>query len=86
MLKEVHLTSPLPTAQKAIEGRLNQRGFKIFAAIDQDAEAQNVGLTLKPTVLLIFGNPKVGTLLMQEDDQVAFELPSQPPLTKVSGL
>ncbi|MDR7662547.1 DUF302 domain-containing protein [Limosilactobacillus fermentum] len=69
------MTSPLPTAQQAIEDRLNQRGFKIFAAIDQAAEAQNVGLTLKPTVLLIFGNPKVGTLLMQEDDQVAFELP-----------
>ena len=60
MLKEVHLTSPLPTAQQAIEDRLNQRGFKIFAAIDQAAEAQNVGLTLKPTVLFIFGNPKVG--------------------------
>ncbi|WP_329518196.1 DUF302 domain-containing protein [Limosilactobacillus fermentum] len=51
-----------------MEDRLHQRGFKIFAAIDQAAEAQNVGLILKSTVLLIFGNPKVGTLLMQEGD------------------
>jgi uncharacterized protein (DUF302 family) len=47
----------------------------IFATIDQAAAARGVGLTLRPTTLIIFGNPKGGTPLMESFPLVALELP-----------
>nr|MBI3612259.1 DUF302 domain-containing protein [Nitrospirota bacterium] len=47
-----------------IEKAVTEKGMKIFARIDHGGEAKNVGLDMKPTVLLIFGNPKGGTALM----------------------
>jgi|GEM_PF-1288749 len=47
-----------------IEKAVTEKGMKIFARIDHSGEAKNVGLDMKPTVLLIFGNPKGGTALM----------------------
>ena len=38
--------------------------IKVFATIDQQAEALAVGLTMPPTTLIVFGNPKAGTPLM----------------------
>ena len=39
---------------------LKSKGIKIFARLDQAAEAQAVGLSLRPTELLIFGDPESG--------------------------
>ncbi len=50
-------------------------GNTIFATIDQAAAAARVGLTLRPTTLIIFGNPKGGTPLMEAFPLVALELP-----------
>ena len=50
-------------------------GNTIFATIDQSAAAVGVGLTLPPTTLLIFGNPKGGTPLMVAFPLVALDLP-----------
>ncbi len=50
-------------------------GGTIFAAIDQAAAARGVGLALRPTTLLVFGNPKGGTPLMDAFPLVALELP-----------
>ncbi|MBV8163250.1 MAG: DUF302 domain-containing protein [Candidatus Eremiobacteraeota bacterium] len=50
-------------------------GNTIFASIDQSAAARSVGSTLRPTTLLIFGNPKGGTFLMEAFPLVALELP-----------
>jgi uncharacterized protein (DUF302 family) len=47
-----------------IKAALQAKGIKIFAAIDQQAEAASVGLQMPPMALLIFGNPKGGTPLM----------------------
>ena len=58
-----------------VRGSLQQRGLKLFAEIDHAAEAQSAGLQLPPAVVLIFGNPKVGTALMQADCAVSLELP-----------
>src|SRR5271169_3491900 len=44
---------------------IESRGMTLFARIDQRAAANAVGLEMKPMVLLIFGNPKAGTPLMQ---------------------
>jgi uncharacterized protein (DUF302 family) len=58
-----------------LESLLKAKGIKIFALIDQAAEAKAVGLTMRPTVLLIFGDPKAGTPLMQRYPSLALDLP-----------
>lgn len=50
-------------------------GNTIFATIDQHAAAQTVGLDLRPTTLIVFGNPKGGTPLMEAFPEFAVELP-----------
>ncbi|HEY0790320.1 MAG TPA: DUF302 domain-containing protein [Chthoniobacterales bacterium] len=54
---------------------LQVQGIKIFARIDQAAEARGVGLTLPPMVLFIFGDPKSGTPLMTNYPSLAMDLP-----------
>jgi uncharacterized protein (DUF302 family) len=50
-------------------------GLKIFARIDHRAGAESVGLPLRPTELVIFGNPKGGTPLMQDRQLAGIDLP-----------
>ncbi len=54
---------------------LIDKGLKIFSVIDQSAEAKLVGLQLRDTVLVMFGNPAVGTLVMQAAPLSALDLP-----------
>jgi uncharacterized protein (DUF302 family) len=58
-----------------IEKAVTAKGMKIFTRIDHSEEAKNVGLDMKPTVLLIFGNPKGGTALMVARPTAAIDLP-----------
>jgi len=51
------------------------KGMKIFSQIDQTAEAVAVGMTLRPTILLLFGNPKTGTPLMEQFPSLSIDLP-----------
>jgi len=55
--------------------RLETKDIKVFARIDQQAEARSVGLDLRPTELVIFGDPKGGTPLMQKFPELALDLP-----------
>ena len=55
--------------------RLEAAGFNIFARIDHGAGAKGVDMPLRPTELLIFGKPDVGTKLMQSQRTVGIELP-----------
>lgn len=50
-------------------------GNEIFTTIDQAAAAARAGLTLRPTTLIVFGNPKGGTPLMDAFPLLALELP-----------
>ncbi|MCU7844537.1 MAG: DUF302 domain-containing protein [Candidatus Thiodiazotropha sp. (ex Monitilora ramsayi)] len=50
-------------------------GLKIFARIDHAAGAAKVGKSLRPTQLIIFGSPKVGTALMTSDQRAGIDLP-----------
>lgn len=52
-----------------------KRGIGILARIDHAAAAQEAGLALRPTELLVFGNPKVGTALMQAQQTAGIDLP-----------
>jgi uncharacterized protein (DUF302 family) len=47
----------------------------VFALIDHSGEAERVGLKMRPTKLLIFGNPKAGTPLMLASPSSAIDLP-----------
>ena len=54
---------------------IEKRKLKIMASINHSKNAQKVGATLRPTTLLIFGNPKVGSKLMDASPTVAIDLP-----------
>jgi uncharacterized protein (DUF302 family) len=58
-----------------LEAALRASGVTIFARIDHAAGAAEVGETLRPTELLIFGNPKAGTPLMQAGQTIGIDLP-----------
>ena len=54
---------------------LEAKGIKLFAIIDHSGEASKVGMTMPPTKLLIFGDPKAGTPLMLSSPTSAIDLP-----------
>lgn len=58
-----------------IVNQINQNGWHLFACIDHSKEAKKKGLKLRPTVLILFGNPEIGTLLMQDNQISAIDLP-----------
>jgi uncharacterized protein (DUF302 family) len=58
-----------------VEAALRARGITLFAAVDHAAGAREAGLELADEVLLVFGNPKAGTALMQADPSAGIELP-----------
>ena len=59
----------------ALQKTLNSKGITIFATIDHKKAAEAVGESMPPATVLIVGNPKVGTALMQENPRLAIELP-----------
>jgi uncharacterized protein (DUF302 family) len=71
----------LPSAHGAkatmdrLEAAIRATGMTIFARIDHAAGAAEVGLPLRPTELLIFGNAKAGTPLMQAAQAIGIDLP-----------
>ena len=58
-----------------LEGLLKERGVMIFARIDFSGDAARAGLTMRPEQMLIFGNPKAGTPLMQAVPAAGIDLP-----------
>ena len=58
-----------------LEAGLTQRGIAVFARIDFSADAARAGLQMRPEQLLIFGNPRAGTPLMQHLPAVGLDLP-----------
>ena len=60
---------------KRFESLLEAKGVKLFALVDHSGEAERAGLAMRPTKLLIFGNPKDGTPVMQAAPTIAIDLP-----------
>jgi uncharacterized protein (DUF302 family)/uncharacterized membrane protein YidH (DUF202 family) len=58
-----------------LEKVLQAKGVKLFALIDHSGEAEKAGLQMRPTKVLIFGNPKAGTPLMVAVPSIAIDLP-----------
>jgi uncharacterized protein (DUF302 family) len=65
----------VPATVAHLTDMLTARGIKVFAVIDQAAEAQQAGLNLRDTVLVIFGNPAGGTPVMAAKPLAALDLP-----------
>jgi uncharacterized protein (DUF302 family) len=57
------------------EAEIKTRGMTVFARVDHAAGAAEVGLPLRPTELLIFGNARGGTPLMQANQATGIDLP-----------
>ena len=66
---------PVATTMERLEAALRERGILVFARIDFSADAARTGLTMRPEQLLIFGNPKAGTPLMQAEPVIGLDLP-----------
>jgi uncharacterized protein (DUF302 family) len=60
---------------EALTNLLKVRGVSVFALIDHSGEAGKVGLKMRPTKLVIFGNPRAGTPLMLASPSSAIDLP-----------
>lgn len=58
-----------------LEGLLKAKGIAVVARVDHGAAAQKANMKLNPTQLLIFGNPKLGTPLMQSNQTIGIDLP-----------
>jgi uncharacterized protein (DUF302 family) len=58
-----------------LEAEVKAKGMTVFARIDHAAGAAEVGLSLRPTELLIFGNARAGTPLMQATQMIGIDLP-----------
>jgi len=54
---------------------LDSKGVKLFATVDRGGEAASAGMSMPPTMLLIFGSPMVGTALMLAAPSIAIDLP-----------
>jgi uncharacterized protein (DUF302 family) len=59
----------------ALATLLDSKGLKVFDVIDQRAEASAVGLELRATTLMLFGNPRAGTPVMEFAPLAALDLP-----------
>jgi uncharacterized protein (DUF302 family) len=58
-----------------LEAVLKSKAITVFIRIDHSGEAEKVGLKMRPTQLLIFGNPRTGTPLMNSSPSIAIDLP-----------
>lgn len=60
-----------------LEAMIEEQGLIVVARVDHAANAEQVGKELRPTQLLIFGNPELGTELMQAEQTVGIDLPQK---------
>lgn len=64
---------------------LEKKGFTIFSKVDHAQGAKNVGIELRDTIVIIFGNPKIGSKLMQCSPSIAIDLPQKALIWKDVG-
>jgi uncharacterized protein (DUF302 family) len=73
----IEVESPLDakTTLDRLQAALSAAGITVFGRIDHAAGASGAGLDLRPTTVLIYGNPQAGTRLMQIDQRAGIDLP-----------
>ena len=75
LLETIESQNDVPTAVSKLKNILKAKGLTHFATIDHQVNAEKIGLKLNPDTVVIFGNPKVGTLLMQCNLSLGIDLP-----------
>ena len=65
----------VPTTMDRLDSILAENGFAVFGRVDHAANAESVGMSIRPTQLLIFGNPQIGTKLIIKSPGIAVDLP-----------
>ena len=73
----INLPSPYPVEESMdrVAAAARAKGMVIFLRLDQRKEAEKVGLSMRPTQLLLLGSPKAGTVLMNASASIAIDLP-----------
>ena len=71
------LNTTVDEAVNVIKAKLIEKKFNIFATVNHAKNAAGVDLNLRPTTVIIFGNPNVGTKLMQCAQEYAIDLPQK---------
>ncbi len=73
----VTVSSEYPAAEtlERLQTAIQSAGMKVFSLIDHAAAAKEVGLELRPTVVITFGNPAAGTKLMLANQVAGIDLP-----------
>lgn len=66
---------PVPDTVARLTAMIAAKGMRLFAVIDQAAEARHAGLELRETTLVIFGSPEAGTPVMAASPLAAVDLP-----------
>lgn len=64
------------TSERAVK-ILKSQGFTVFNVIDHQKNAQNIGKTILPTQLILFGNPKIGSHLLMKNPSIGLDLPQK---------
>ena len=76
-LVSVKSAHSVKTTADRLESLLKSKGMRVFNRIDHAGGANTVNKTLRPTELIIFGNPKIGTVLMQCKQSIGIDLPQK---------
>ena len=84
-IESVTSREDVATVQARLEKALEAKGLTLFSVIEHEAGAEKVGMELPATHTVIFGNPKVGTLLMQCNGAAALDLPQKMLIRAVEG-
>lgn len=73
----VKSSHPVDVTADRLVNALNSKGMTVFIRVDHTAGAEKAGLELRPTEVVIFGNPKAGTPLMRCQQTVGIDLPQK---------
>lgn len=74
-LIKVKSEEPVADTYAEVRSTIESKGLNIVAEVNHGQAAENVGIDLRPTQLIIFGNPQVGTKLMQSEQRIGIDLP-----------
>ncbi len=74
-LETLESQNDVPTGVNKLVKTLKEKGLTHFQTIDHTLNAKNAGMRLKPETVVVFGNPKMGTLLMQCNPSMGLDLP-----------
>ena len=74
-LETVESQNDVPTAVAKLKKLIEEEGLNYFDTIDHQANANGVKMNLKPETVVVFGNPKMGTVLMNCNPSMGLDLP-----------